>query len=691
MADKDKTSTSYGADKIQVLEGLEPVRKRPGMYIGSTDQRGLHHCVYEIVDNSIDEAMAGHASHITVMLHDDGSVSVEDNGRGIPVDIHPKTKKSALETVLTVLHAGGKFGGDESGYKVSGGLHGVGSSVVNALSSYMKAEVFQGGKIHMQEYVRGKPKADVKPVGKTDKRGTKITFQLDDEIFDTLVFSLTTLMSRFRQQCYLTRGITISIMDEREKRPEEDVNLPRLYRFSFQGGVGAYVRHLNHDQQTIGEVIWFEKDSEEGFVEIGMQYSQAFQEQTISFANNIHTTEGGSHMTGFKAALTRTINAYARKEQILKEKEENLTAEDVREGLAAVISVRLREPQFEGQTKSKLGNAEMKTVVETAVNEKLAEYFEEHPGDAREVIGKCLLAARARLAARAARDAVIRKGALEGMTLPGKLADCSSKDPSECELYIVEGDSAGGSAKQGRNREFQAILPIRGKILNVEQARLDKMLGNNEIKSLIIAMGVGIGEVKDMSKLRYDRIVIMTDADVDGAHIRTLLMTFFFRHFPELINQGHLYIAQPPLYKIQLGKEIRYVFNDADKEKTLKEWGIGAQDLEESQTEEPGAEAPEAEIEEEQPAAKGKGKKGAVEAKPKTRKPGIQRYKGLGEMNPEQLWDTTMDPTTRTMLRVTMEDAEAANSIFTTLMGADVAPRKKFIQTHAKGVKNLDI
>ncbi len=691
MADKDKTSASYGADKIQVLEGLEPVRKRPGMYIGSTDQRGLHHCVYEIVDNSIDEAMAGHASHITVTLHDNGSVSVLDDGRGIPVDIHPKTKKSALETVLTILHAGGKFGGDESGYKVSGGLHGVGSSVVNALSSYMRAEVYQNGKVHMQEYARGKPKADVKVIGKTDKRGTKITFQPDDEIFDTLVMSLNTLMSRFRQQCYLTRGITISIMDERQKRPEEDVALPRLYRFSFEGGVGAYVRHLNHDQQTIGDVIWFEKDSDDGFVEIGMQYSQAFQEQTISFANNIHTSEGGTHMTGFKAALTRTINAYARKEQLLKEKEENLTAEDVREGLAAVISVRLKEPQFEGQTKSKLGNAEMKTVVETAVNEKLAEYFEEHPGDAREVVGKCLLAARARLAARAARDAVIRKGALEGMTLPGKLADCSSKDPSECELYIVEGDSAGGSAKQGRNREFQAILPIRGKILNVEQARLDKMLGNNEIKSLIIAMGVGIGEVKDMSKLRYDRIVIMTDADVDGAHIRTLLMTFFFRHFPELINTGHLYIAQPPLYKIQLGKEVRYVFNDADKEKTLKEWGIGAKDLEESQTEEPGAEAPEAEAEEEQPAAKGKGKKGAVEAKPKSRKPAIQRYKGLGEMNPEQLWDTTMDPTRRTMLRVTMEDAEAANAIFTTLMGADVVPRKKFIQTHAKGVKNLDI
>jgi DNA gyrase subunit B len=691
MAEKDKTSQSYGADKIQVLEGLEPVRKRPGMYIGSTDQRGLHHCVYEIVDNSIDEAMAGHASHITVTLHDDGSVSVLDNGRGIPVDIHPKTKKSALETVLTVLHAGGKFGGDESGYKVSGGLHGVGSSVVNALSSYMRAEVYQNGKVHMQEYARGKPKADVKVIGKSDKRGTKITFKPDHEIFDTLVMSLTTLMSRFRQQCYLTRGITISIMDEREKRPEEDAALPRLYRFSFEGGVGAYVRHLNHDQQSIGDVIWFEKDSEDGFVEIGMQYSQAFQEQTISFANNIHTSEGGTHMTGFKAALTRTINAYARKEQLLKEKEENLTADDVREGLAAVISVRLKEPQFEGQTKSKLGNAEMKAVVETAVNEKLAEYFEEHPSDAREVIGKCLLAARARLAARAARDAVIRKGALEGMTLPGKLADCSSKDPSECELYIVEGDSAGGSAKQGRNREFQAILPIRGKILNVEQARLDKMLANNEIKSLIIAMGVGIGEVKDMSKLRYDRIVIMTDADVDGAHIRTLLMTFFFRHFPELINTGHLYIAQPPLYKIQLGKDVRYVFSDKEKEQTLKEWGIGEKELEESSMEEPGAAEEPADAAEEDDVKKTKGKKAEVAAKPKSRKPGIQRYKGLGEMNPEQLWETTMDPSRRTMLRVTMEDAEAANAIFTTLMGADVVPRKKFIQTHAKGVKNLDI
>lgn len=684
-------ASSYDAAKIQVLEGLEPVRKRPGMYIGSTDQRGLHHCVYEIVDNSIDEAMAGHADHITVMLHNDGAVSVEDNGRGIPVDIHPKTKKSALETVLTVLHAGGKFGGDDSGYKVSGGLHGVGSSVVNALSSYMRAEVFRDGNIHMQEYERGKPKADVKKIGKTDKpHGTLIKFLPDKQIFDTLTMSLNTLLAHFRQQAYLTRGITISVMDEREKRPEEDTNLPRLYRFHFEGGVSAYVRHLNQDKQGIGDVIWFEKEEADGFVEVALQYSQTFQDQTITFANNIHTTEGGTHLTGFKAALTRTINAYARKEGILKEKEENLTADDVREGLAAVISVRLKEPQFEGQTKSKLGNAEMKAAVETVVNEKLAEFMEEHPSDAREVVGKCLLAARARMAARAARDAVIRKGALEGMTLPGKLADCSSKDPSECELFIVEGDSAGGSAKQGRNREFQAILPIKGKILNVEQARLDKMLGNNEVKSLIIAMGVGIGEVKDMSKLRYDRIVIMTDADVDGAHIRTLILTLYYRYFRELIETGHLYIAQSPLYKITQGKESRYAFNEKERDAVLKEWGVEAKELETSDEDVVEEEETEEEVEE----AKGKKGKGKVEIlvpEKKKKKVNIQRYKGLGEMNPEQLWETTMDPTKRVMLRVTLEDAEAADLIFTTLMGAEVAPRKKFIQTHAKGVKNLDI
>jgi len=678
----EKTS-SYDAAKIQVLEGLEPVRKRPGMYIGSTDQRGLHHCVYEIVDNSIDEAMAGHANHVTIIFHDDFSVSVEDNGRGIPVDIHPKTKKSALETVLTVLHAGGKFGGDDSGYKVSGGLHGVGSSVVNALSSYMKAEIYLNGQVHMQEYERGKPKADVKAIGKTDKTGTFIRFLPDKQIFSSLEMSLASLLAHFRQQAYLTRGITLSIMDEREKRPEEDINLPRLYRFHFEGGVAAYVRHLNHSAQGIGEVIWFEKDTDDGFVEVGLQYSQAFQDQTITFANNIHTTEGGTHLTGFKAALTRTINAYARKESLLKEKDENLTADDVREGLSAVISVRLKEPQFEGQTKSKLGNAEMKSAVETVVNEKLSEYFEEHPADARQVIGKCLLAARARLAARAARDAVIRKGALEGMTLPGKLADCSSRNPAECEIFIVEGDSAGGSAKQGRNREFQAILPIKGKILNVEQARLDKMLANNEVKSLIIAMGMGIGEVKDISKLRYARIVIMTDADVDGAHIRTLILTLYYRYFRELIEQGHLYIAQSPLYKLSMGKDSRYAFNEKERDLILKEWGVEAKELERSDDDTP---EPEESEEEEKSAAKGK-----ADVVKKKKKVNIQRYKGLGEMNPEQLWDTTMDPTKRTMLRVTLEDAEAADLIFTTLMGAEVAPRKKFIQTHAKGVKNLDV
>ena len=674
----------YSASQIQVLEGLEPVRKRPGMYIGSTDVRGLHHLVWEIVDNAIDEAMAGHANDITVTLHDDGSVSVEDNGRGIPVDMHPTAKKSALEVVLTVLHAGGKFGGDDSGYKVSGGLHGVGSSVVNALSSYMKAEVHRDGSLHMQEYKRGKPQADVKKIGKSDRTGTKITFMPDSEIFDTLEFSLQTLLTRFRQQSYLTRGITISVMDARSKRPEADQAYPRLYRFHFEGGIAAYVTHLNEAQERIGDPIWFEKDMPEGFVEVAMQYTQSFQENVVSFANNIHTTEGGHHLTGFKAALTRTINAYARANSILKEKEENLTADDVREGLTAVISVRLREPQFEGQTKGKLGNAEMKTAVESVVNDKLAEYMEEHPSEAKEIVGKCLLAARARLAARAARDSVIRKGALDGMTLPGKLADCSNRDPSQCELYIVEGDSAGGSAKQGRNREFQAILPLRGKILNVEQARLDRMLGNNEVKALIVALGMGIGEVKDVSKLRYHRVVIMTDADVDGAHIRTLLLTLFYRYFPELLEGGYLYIAQPPLYKIQKDKDVRYVYNDQEKAALMKEWGIAA---EETRVEEESEETEGTEETEDDTADTKKGKAAA----PKKRKINIQRYKGLGEMNPEQLWETTMDPENRIMLRVTMDDAEKANAVFTTLMGPEVAPRRKFIQTHAKTVTNLDI
>ncbi|MFA7681766.1 MAG: DNA topoisomerase (ATP-hydrolyzing) subunit B [Candidatus Peribacteraceae bacterium] len=677
---------SYGAEQIQVLEGLEPVRKRPGMYIGSTDTRGLHHCVYEIVDNAIDEAMGGYCTQIIVMLHDDGSVSVDDNGRGIPVDIHPKLKKPALEIVLTTLHAGGKFGGDDSGYKVSGGLHGVGSSVVNALSSFMRAEVYRDGKIHVQEYSRGKPTMALKVEGKTEKQGTKISFIPDTQIFDTTAFSMDMIMTRLRQQAYLTRGVTIAIMDERKERPEEDLNLPRLYRFHFEGGISAYVSHLNESKERIGTPIWFEKDTSDGLVEVALQYTKSFQEHVVSFANNIHTAEGGHHLTGFKAALTRTINAYARSQNILKEKEENLTADDVREGLTAVIAVRLKDPQFEGQTKGKLGNAEMKTAVETVVNEKLAEYMEEHPGEARDIIAKCLLASRARLAARAARDSVIRKGVLEGMTLPGKLADCSSKDPSECELFIVEGDSAGGSAKQGRNREFQAILPLRGKILNVEQARLDRMLANNEIKSLIIALGIGIGDVKDMTKLRYDRVVIMTDADVDGAHIRTLLLTLFFRYFPELIDGKHLYIAQPPLYKIAKGKEARYAYSDEEKEKVLVELGVDPHDEGEIVTsgEDAETEPTESDSEENQEDEK------ATKAKRSSRVV-IQRYKGLGEMNPDQLWDTTMDPENRSMYRVTMDDAERADATFTTLMGSEVAPRRKFIQTHAKGVKNLDV
>lgn len=670
-------NSSYSAEQIQVLEGLEPVRKRPGMYIGSTDVRGLHHCVYEIVDNAVDEAMAGHCDTILVTLHDDGSVSVEDNGRGIPIDIHPKKKLPALEIVLTTLHAGGKFGGDDSGYKVSGGLHGVGSSVVNALSDKMRAEVYRDGAIHHQEYKRGKTQYKLKQEGTTKKTGTKIQFWPDGTIFDTLEFSMTTLMTRFRQQAYLTRGITIAITDERKERPEEDKEHPRLYRFSFEGGIAAYVRHLNESKDSIGSPIWFEKDTDDGMVEVGLQYTQSFAEHVVSFANNIHTVEGGHHLSGFKAALTRTINAYARKQGFLKEKDDNLTADDVREGLTAVISVRLKEPQFEGQTKGKLGNAEMKTAVESVVNEKLAEYLEEHPGEAKEIIGKCHLAARARLAARAARDSVIRKGALEGMTLPGKLADCSSRDPAVSEMFIVEGDSAGGSAKQGRNREFQAILPLRGKILNVEQARLDKMLSNNEVKSLIIALGVGIGEIKDLSKLRYHRIVIMTDADVDGAHIRTLLLTLFFRYFPELIDAGFLYIAQPPLFKIAKGKDVRYVYTEEQKNVVLEEMGVHSEDTEESDEE---SDEPET-AESDEP----------TEKKKRSARVSIQRYKGLGEMNPDQLWETTMDPENRILLRVTMDDAEAADNVFTTLMGSEVAPRRKFIQTHAKGVKNLDV
>ncbi|MBD3156555.1 DNA topoisomerase (ATP-hydrolyzing) subunit B [Candidatus Peregrinibacteria bacterium] len=634
----DEAKKSYGAEQIQVLEGLEAVRKRPGMYIGTTDIAGLHHLVWEIVDNAIDEAMAGECSNITVTLNQDGSCTVEDDGRGIPVEKHKRTGKSALETVLTVLHAGGKFGA-EGGYKVSGGLHGVGVSVVNALSEKTVAEVHRNGKVYRQEYSRGKTITPVEEVGKTDKTGTMITFTPDSDMFPVTELDYDTIKNRMRQQAYLTKGVSVMIVDER---------YDKKYKFHFEGGIKSYVQHLNKNKDPIGRVVYVDKELPEGNVEIALQYTNSYQENIFTFANNIHTIEGGMHLTGFRSALTRTINSYARNNNLLKEKEPNLTSEDVREGLTAVVSVKLADPQFEGQTKSKLGNAEMRTAVDSVLSEQFMEFLTEHPNDAKSFISKCSLAARARIAAKAARDTVIRKGALDGMTLPGKLADCSSKDPSKSELYIVEGDSAGGSAKQGRDREFQAILPLRGKILNVEHSRMDRILANNEIKATVIALGVGIGETFDIEKLRYDRVVIMTDADVDGAHIRTLLLTLFYRYFRPLVEQGHIYIAQPPLYKIKQGRKTVYAYTENEKAQALEEFD-------------------------------------------QDKKITIQRYKGLGEMNPGQLWETTMNPETRSMLRVTVEDAERADQIFDTLMGTDVPPRKKFIQTHAKSVKNLDI
>ncbi|MBN1494581.1 DNA topoisomerase (ATP-hydrolyzing) subunit B [Candidatus Peregrinibacteria bacterium] len=637
MAETSKKTSNYGAEQIQVLEGLQAVRRRPGMYIGTTDIAGLHHLIWEIVDNAIDEAMAGFCTEVVVNLHKDGSCSVEDNGRGIPVDTQRQTGKSALETVLTILHAGGKFG--EGGYKVSGGLHGVGVSVVNALSEVLVAEVYRDGKVHRQEYRKGDVQTSVQVVGKTEKTGTKIIFVPDPEIFPIRDFDFNTVLNRMRQQAYLTKGVTIRIIDER---------FDKKYKFYFEGGVKSYVQHLNKNKENLCNVVYIEKELPEGNVEIALQYTGAFSENIFTFANNIHTTEGGMHLTGFRTALTRTINNYARKNEILKEKDQNLTSDDVREGLTAIVSVKLANPQFEGQTKSKLGNAEMRTAVENTFYELFTQYLDENPGDGRGIVEKCCLAARARIAAKAARDTVIRKGVLEGMTLPGKLADCSSRDPLNTELFIVEGDSAGGSAKQGRNREFQAILPLRGKILNVEHSRIDKIFANNEIKAIVIALGASIGETFDVAKLRYNRIVIMTDADVDGAHIRTLLLTLFYRYFKPLIEQGHIYIAQPPLYKMAQNKKVIYCYSDDEKEKALEEFS-------------------------------------------KDTKINIQRYKGLGEMNPDQLWETTMNPETRTMLRVRIEDAEKAEAIFDTLMGEEVLPRKKFIQTHAKNVKNLDI
>lgn len=663
------TEQAYSAKEITVLEGLEPVRKRPGMYIGSTGPSGLHHLIWEVMDNAFDEAMAGHGKEIVLRLLPDNIVSVEDHGRGIPVDLHPQFKVSALELVMTKLHAGGKFGG--GGYKVSGGLHGVGVSVVNALSEYVRAEVRREGKLWIQEYTRGKPKTKVKSIGKATGTGTTIIFKPDTTIFESVEFDLQTILDHLRQQAYLTKGVKLVIVNERAETQKN------VYAFYFEGGVASYVRHINRGKEPKHENIFYvskHDDAADIDVEVALQYSNEYYESIFCFANNITNPEGGMHLVGFRSALTRELNNYARTKGLIKEKDPNLTGEDVREGLTSVISIKIKEPQFEGQTKAKLGNPEARTAVESVFGEALKIFLEEHPRDAEAIIGKCLLAAQARSAARAARDTVLRKGALEGLTLPGKLADCSTKDPSESELFIVEGDSAGGSAKQGRNREHQAVLPLRGKILNVERARLDKMLSNNEIKSLVIALGTNIGEGFNLDELRYQRIIIMTDADVDGAHIRTLLLTLFYRYFPELIHKGHIFIAQPPLYRVNVGKNFRYVFTEEEKQKAVEEL-LGKKSVREEKIV---TESIEVESESEEMEVKGI-------------KVNIQRYKGLGEMNPSQLWETTMDPKTRIIKQVTIEDAERADEIFDILMGSDVAPRKRFIQTHAKAVKNLDI
>ncbi|OUM93724.1 MAG: DNA gyrase subunit B [Thermobacillus sp. ZCTH02-B1] len=629
----------YDESQIQVLEGLEAVRKRPGMYIGSTSSRGLHHLVWEVVDNSIDEALAGFCTRIEVIIRKDGSITVIDNGRGIPVGEHPKMKRPTLEVVLTVLHAGGKFGGE--GYKVSGGLHGVGVSVVNALSEHLIVEVKRDGRIHRQEYRRGVPLYDVRVVGETEETGTTVTFKPDPEIFtETTEFDYETLQTRIRELAFLNKGIEIVLRDER-------TGVEDIYR--YEGGIIEFVQYLNRNRELLHErPIYIEGMKDNIQVEIALQYNDGYTENIYSFANNIHTHEGGSHEAGFKSALTRIINEYTRRIGLLKDSDSNLTGEDVREGLTAIISVKIPEPQFEGQTKTKLGNSEVRGIVESMFAEKFQEFLDENPSVARRIAEKSVQAARAREAARKARELTRRKNALEVSALPGKLADCSSKDASICELYIVEGDSAGGSAKQGRDRHFQAILPLRGKILNVEKARLDKILNNEEIRAIITAIGTGIGEDFDLSKARYHKIIIMTDADVDGAHIRTLLLTFFYRYMRQIIEAGYVYIAQPPLYKIERNKVVRYALNDKERDQILAEFGEGA-------------------------------------------KVNIQRYKGLGEMDAEQLWETTMDPENRTMLQVTIQDAIQADAIFDILMGDNVEPRREFIQANAKFVKNLDV
>jgi DNA gyrase subunit B len=625
------------------------------MYIGGTGIEGLHHLVWEIVDNGIDEALAGYATSISVRIHEDGGITIIDDGRGIPTDIHPKTGKSTVETVLTVLHAGGKFGG--GGYKVSGGLHGVGSSVVNALSTNLTVRVHRGGKLFEQHYEIGAPKSDLKAIGKSDKTGTEITFYPDAGIFETTAFNYDTILDRLRHAAYLTKGVRTSIQDDRTGK---------RYSFYFEGGIKSYVKHLNLGKDVVDEdVFYVDKPAEDTQVEIAIQYADTFTETVKAFANNVYNPDGGTHLTGFRSALTRVINDYARKSGLLKEKEENLSGEDCREGLTAVILVKIPDPQFEGQTKNKLGNPETRGYVETVMGEHLSYYLEEHPAVAKKIVGKALLAARARKAARAARENIIRKGALEGSTLPGKLSDCATKDRTQAELFLVEGDSAGGSAKNGRDSHYQAILPLRGKVLNVERARLDKMLANNEIVSLIKAMGVGIEEQFDIEGLRYDKVIIMTDADVDGSHIRTLLLTFFFRHMLPVIERGHLYIAQPPLFAISSGKKKTYAYSDEERDKIIdksiadkKDRGTTVNDSDD-----------------------------------RIRQAGvsIQRYKGLGEMDAEQLAETTMDPENRVLLQVRLEDAEKADAIFNKLMGTEVELRKNFIQTHAKFVKDLDI
>jgi len=636
---KNNNNLTYEAKDIYVLEGLDPVRRRPGMYIGSTGTDGLHHLIWEVVDNALDEAIADFCNEIEIVLLPDNKVKVTDNGRGIPVEKHPQTKKSALETVMCTLHAGGKFGGQS--YKIAGGLHGVGVSVVNALSKWLRAEVCRRGVRYSQEYSRGEAKTKLKKEGRCRQSGTTITFEPDPEVFKEFGFKMSKILKHLRQQAYLTKGVKIIIKDERKK-------VHRSYTFYFEGGIVSYVKYLNREQDLKHDNIFYaSKEHQDVLVEVAFQYTNDIQGYEEGFANNIYTGEGGMHLTGFRTALTRNFNDYARKNGFLKPTDENLSGDDVREGLTAVISVKLQEPQFEGQTKARLGNPEVRTAVEAVVSDTLEEFLEKNPQDAKAIMEKNILAAKARQAAKAARETVIRKGILEGSALPGKLADCASRQPEESELYIVEGDSAGGSAKQGRDRHFQAILPLRGKILNVEKARLNRALTSKEIRALVIALGTAIAEEFNIEKLRYHRIIIMTDADVDGAHIRTLLLTLFFRYFPQIIEHGYLYIAQPPLYRLQKGKKIDYAYIESEKDKILSSIG----------------------------------KEGVS----------IQRYKGLGEMNPGQLWETTMDPANRVMKQVTVEDAKEADKIFDILMGDEVAPRKKFIQTHAKKVKNLDI